>query len=186
VWALAAMLLCLLGTLEAQPGKAAVVNGSANSQTYVIPLPSRCSQAHKVEVSVGYPEAKHAKAKTWDVSVAVNTHECKVYCTYRKKAMPVMPVSLLAGELPPVTTIRMYYDHGPTTGVVIVDPAGIGFPDAGAFVAFAPSESGATSRRFSVEQRAAFLDSPAISQVRLSSAPREFPLPASSPLQLRI
>ena len=147
VWVLAAVLLCLLGTLEAQSVATGAAKGSSTSQTYVIPLAPRCTQPHKVDVSVAYPAANAVRASGWDVSVAVDTADCKMYCTFHRKHLPGMPASLLDQAIP-IATIHVYGKLGPSASVVVLDPAGVTLPDVRNYLAFAPPIDGANSRRY--------------------------------------
>lgn len=186
IWALAAVLLCLLGSSQAQSGIATKTSANHNSQTYAIPIPGHCSQAHRVDVSVGPPAAKVHENLGWEVSVAINTTECRMYCTYRRKHSPTMPTSLLSQALPPVTTIRFFGTNGPSAMVVVFDPSGLQLPTAGTYVALSPPTECSTSRRSWLASFTPTDDIPNVNCGRLDALPPDFAAPIAAPTPLRI
>jgi hypothetical protein len=185
VWALAAVLLCLLGSTYAQSGVAAA-RSSANSQTYVVPLQSHCSQARKVEVSLS-PSGTKAAHPAWDVSISIDTTECKMYCTYKRKHNPVFPVALFHLEPMPVATIRVYENRGPATTLYVLDPGGLQSRNAGTYLVFAPPPETANSRSYFAAVLAVLNGSlPLTHALQARALPFDFAAPVAAPVPLRI
>lgn len=183
VWALAAMLLCLLGAAEAQSGKHPA---NASSQTYVVSLGGHCSQAHKLQVNVGYPAAKKIQATGWEVSVALSPTECKLYCTYRRKSYPT-PIELLTHMLPPVTTVQAYGVDGTSVTIAVVDPGGLSSSNAETRLISGPVDAGASSQRWQFSIASERFDADSLrTQVRLASLPQDFARPVAAAVPLRI
>ena len=185
VWALAAVLLCLLGASHAQSGVAAA-KVSANSQTFVVPLAPHCSQARKVEVSLS-PSGAKATHNAWDVSISIDTSECKMYCTYKRKHNPVFPAVLFHLEPMPVATIRVYENRGPATTLYVLDPSGLQSRNAATYLVFAPPPESSTSRRFLLASLAVLNGSvPLNHAAHLGALPFDFAAPVAAAVPLRI
>lgn len=183
VWALAAMLLCLLGATYAQSGVAAS-KSSADSHTFVVPLQPHCSQARKVEVSLSASKSVQA---AWDVSISIDTSECKMYCTYKRKRNSDLPASLLHLDALPVATIRVYENRSPETTLVVLDPSGLQSRGAAAYLTCAPPPDGTTSRKYlasAISSRREAL--PLVQSVRTRTLPFDFPAPIAALTPLRI
>lgn len=183
VWALAAVLLCLLGATYAQSG-VADSRTSADSHTFVVPLQPHCSQARKVEVSLGASKSVHP---LWDISISIDTSECKMYCTYKRKRTSEFPASLLHLDALPVATIRVYESRSPQTTLVVLDPSGLQSRGAAAYLTCAPPPEGSTSRKYLalyVSTRGEAL--PLYQAIRNRSLPFDFAAPTAALTPLRI
>lgn len=149
-WALAAVLLSVLGTLHAQGTMEATgVAAPSASQTYVVSLPSHCKHAAKVEVTLG-PSGTHAtvvasapaetraalpknhvlvatasSAGGWEVSIAVDTSACKLYCTYRHRSGWKQTLALAALSPKPQATVQIFDRLRPVAETVVLDPSGM-------------------------------------------------------------
>jgi hypothetical protein len=179
------MLLCLLGASHAQTG-VAVARTSANSQTFVVPLQPHCSQARKVEVSLSPSGTKPAHA-AWDVSISIDTSECKMYCTYKRKHNPVFPVALLHLEPMPVATIRVYENRGPSTTLYVLDPGGLQSRNAATYLVYAPPPERTTSRKIFAAYLSATNETVPLGERAFGrEVPLDFATPIAAPVPLRI
>jgi len=153
LWALAVVLLGVLGTLHAQGAMDS--KATPGSQTYVVSLPSRCSHSPKIEVSLDSqdPQARAILADTsrplrsssvakidgltaklvspdgWEVSISVDPAACKMYCTYHRKHESLQPLTRIDLAPAPSATVRLWGQYSPAATIVVVDPTGHRLPD---------------------------------------------------------